>query len=117
MTSFNDEMKDAQGALEGLVRLIAGVSANAACNLGVDFDVEDPRVARWLMITTFDSIFMPKSRSKSSDLPEISTAAASEKNATHITPVLRKRRRKPAKQLVTWDLIVASGTLGVEANR
>lgn len=113
VTSLDNGLTDARGALEELMCMIAEVSANAAYNLGIDFDLDDPRVVRWLIITTFDGMFLQGNRSKSADLLAIAAAAAPDKNSSHNSSALR-RRGKPTRTLVTWDVIVASDSTCLE---
>jgi len=95
----------AKAALEGLVVSIARASAQASASLGVEFDVDDPRVARWLMLATFEGLFMPSAKSPTQTL----LMQAEKASEGHGRTASRKRKKGERKlPLVTWDDLVAS---------
>jgi hypothetical protein len=92
----------AKKALEGLVNSIARASARVSGDMGVEFDVDDPRVARWIMLATFEGIFRQSSQAATKDLLAIASKASA-----GITP-RRKKKGHRGQLLVTWDDLVAS---------
>src|SRR5258706_9143883 len=64
----SDEAEAPKAALRELVAILARASAKASFRIGVDFDVDDPRVARWLILATFEGICMPSARSAPDEL-------------------------------------------------
>lgn len=68
MMSDLDRYEAAIRARDGLIATIAQTSARAAYDIGVEFDVDDPRVARWLILTTFEGMFMSSAKSTSREL-------------------------------------------------
>lgn len=58
------EEQIAQGrqALENLIRHMARAAADASIRLGIEFDMDDPEVARDVMKATFEGLFRTPSR-------------------------------------------------------
>ncbi|HEX5184976.1 MAG TPA: hypothetical protein VFW19_17695 [Allosphingosinicella sp.] len=55
----DEEIARARQAWENLIRLIARTAAKASIKLGIEFDMDDPQVARDVMKATFDGLFLP----------------------------------------------------------
>lgn len=106
MVDETDGRGAASGPLKGLIASIAQTSVRAANELGVEFDVEDPRVARWLMLTTFEAMFMPSTSSTQTDLLRRAAGASEPELGTG----QRKRsgKRRATQPLVTCNDLVAS---------
>lgn len=106
---MSDELDKKQAAarvaLEGLVCSIARASAQASENLGVEFDVDDPRVARWLMLATFEGLLMPTAKSTTEELLVLAEKAFEGQGRTHSRKGRKRERNLP---LVTWDHLVGS---------
>jgi hypothetical protein len=94
----------AKAALEGLVSSIARASAQASERLGVEFDVDDPRVARWLMLATFEGLLMPPAKRTTEELLVLAEKASEGQGRTSS----RKGKRERKLPLVTWDDLVGS---------
>lgn len=100
-------------ALASLVTEIAQTSARVSYDMGVEFDVEDPRVARWLMLATFERLFMRSTKSTSQEL--LTMAERASEGERRAAPL--KRKKGGVKQaLVTWDDLVASLKTDVSAS-
>ena len=100
-----DRYNAAKQALDDLVRAIARTSARASCAMGVEFDVADPRVARWHMLTTFEGMFMQSAKSTPKELWALAEQASvgERRMAPH------KRKKGEVRQpLVTWNDLVGS---------
>lgn len=95
----------AKAALSGLVSSIARASAQASERLGVEFDVDDPRVARWLMLATFEGLLMPSAKSTTEELLVLAEKASEGLERTNSRKGKKRERNLP---LVTWDHLVAS---------
>jgi len=104
MTSDLDRYEAAKRALDGSVAEIAQTSVRAAHDIGVEFDVDDPRVARWLMLTTFEGMFMSSARTTSRDL--LTMAEKASEGESRRTP-RRQKKGERQRPLVTWDHLVA----------
>ncbi len=93
-------------ALEQLINSIAHASVRAAHNMGVVFDVDDPRIARWLILATFEGMITPNSTSA----PEVLLARAEEASRGEGRIEAHKRSGKaPEKRgLVGWEELVES---------
>ena len=112
MTDDLERQEAAKEALASLVTGIARTSARVAHDMGVEFDVADPRVARWLMLTTFEGLFMPSARSTSKEL--LAMAEKASEGEGRAAP--RQRKKTEARQpLVTCDDLVASVEADVPA--
>lgn len=65
----DEEIATAKSAMENLVRHLARVAAKTCHELGIEFDMDDPEVARDVMKATFEGLFLapraPKSHRKS----------------------------------------------------
>lgn len=62
-----EQVAEAKERLHELARLLGRISANACHELGIQFDMDDPEVAREVMKMTFDAVFYsstPSSRAK-----------------------------------------------------
>ena len=113
MTDDAERDEAAKKALASLVTEIAGTSARVAQDMGVEFDVADPRVARWLMLATFEGMFMRSAKSTSQELLAMAENASEGEGRA----VPRKRRKGEVSQpLVTWDDLVASVRADIPAN-
>jgi hypothetical protein len=107
MSMTDDSNGDETGskALEGLIAHIAQTSARAAHNIGVEFDLDDPRVARWLILATLEGMFLRSAQSSIADLMALAEKASEGE--------CRSSSRKSSKAetkipLVTWDDLIAS---------
>ena len=98
MTDDAERDEAAKKALASLVTEIAGTSA---------------RVARWLMLATFEGMFMRSAKSTSQELLAMAENASEGEGRA----VPRKRRKGEVSQpLVTWDDLVASVRADIPAN-
>lgn len=52
----DEEMAGARRALEDLARILGRASADACHRLGVTFDMDDPQVAREVMMASFEAL-------------------------------------------------------------
>lgn len=59
-----EQIAEAKEKLHGLARLLGRISAKACHELGIEFDMDDPEVAREVMKMTFEGVFLspPKNR-------------------------------------------------------
>jgi hypothetical protein len=94
-----------EAVLQPLITSLARLSAKASADLGIEFDVADPRVARWMILTFFEALLTPSAHRSleetlaiAADLPESELASAR----------LRKRKGRSDRALVTCDHLVAS---------
>lgn len=53
-----DQIADAQRAVEDLAKLLGRVSAQVCHEMGIQFDMDDPEVAREVMKITFEAMFL-----------------------------------------------------------
>jgi hypothetical protein len=102
----NDDGDVAGEALAELAKAIARTSVRASNSLGVDFDVDDLRVARWLMLATFEGLFMPSSKTTAEHL--LAQAAACPSTETGKSGAKKGGRQDRKSPLVTWDDLVAA---------
>ncbi|HEX9963821.1 MAG TPA: hypothetical protein VGB04_02425 [Allosphingosinicella sp.] len=56
-----EQIAEARRALDNLIRLMARAAVDASIRLGVEFDVDDPEVARDVMKATFEGLFLAPS--------------------------------------------------------
>jgi hypothetical protein len=54
-------------ALEELAKLLGRASAKACHELGITFDMDDPQVARDVIMGTFDGLFRSHPRARKAD--------------------------------------------------
>ena len=104
MISDLDRYDAAIRARDDLIATIAQTSARAAYDIGVEFDVDDPRVARWLILTTFEGMFMSSAKSTSRELIAMADNAS---NGESRAASRKKRKGEPKRPIVTWDHLVA----------
>ena len=60
----DEQIAEARRALEDLARLLGRASANACHELGITFDMDDPEVARDVMMATFESLVLSRSKAR-----------------------------------------------------
>lgn len=66
--SLSDEqIAEARRALEDLIKLLGGAGARACHELGITIDMDDPQVARDVMMATFDGLFRSHPRARKMD--------------------------------------------------
>jgi hypothetical protein len=94
-----------EAVLQPLITSLARLAAKASADLGIELDVADPRVARWMILASFETVLAPSARRSveetlaiAADLPESELASARP----------RKRKGRSDRALVTWDHLVAS---------
>ena len=60
----DEQIAEARRALEDLAKLLGRASAKACHELGITFDMDNPQVARDVMMATFESLVLsrPKAR-------------------------------------------------------
>lgn len=109
MADDSEGIEAAKNALEGLVTSIARTSARVSGDMGVEFDVDDPRVARWLMLATFEGMFRQSSRTTTKELLAVAAKASEGESRTGLRKKKKSQRGQP---LVTWDDLVASVETG-----
>lgn len=56
-STADEQVAEARRALEELVKSLARISARACHELGIEFDMDDPEVAREVMKMTFEAVF------------------------------------------------------------
>jgi len=56
----DEQIAEARRALEDLAKLLGRASANACHELGITFDMDDPRVARDVMMATFEGLVLSR---------------------------------------------------------
>jgi hypothetical protein len=100
-----DDPANPESALGPLITSLARLAARASADLGVELDVSDPRVARWMILTSFEALCMPTARRA---LEETLAIAADLPQAEPVRARPRKGQRRGDPPLVTWDDIVAS---------
>lgn len=54
----DEQIAEARRALEDLAKLLGRASANACHQLGITFDMDDPQVARDIMMATFEGLVL-----------------------------------------------------------
>ena len=55
-----EQVADARRALESLIKIMARATVDACDRLGIEFDMDDPEVARDVMKATFEGLFYSK---------------------------------------------------------
>ena len=55
-----EQVADARRALESFIKIMARATVDACDRLGIEFDMDDPEVARDVMKATFEGLFLPK---------------------------------------------------------
>lgn len=58
-----EHVEEARRALEGLIKIMARATVDACDRLGIEFDMDDPEVARDVMKATFDGLFCSEAAS------------------------------------------------------
>lgn len=58
----DEQIAEARRALENLIRIMARVAVEGSIQLGVEFEMDDPEVARDVMKATFEGLFLTPSR-------------------------------------------------------
>lgn len=53
---MDEEIAEARRSLEDLARILGRTSADACHRLGISFDMDDPQVAREVMMATFEAL-------------------------------------------------------------
>lgn len=53
----DEQIEEGRQALENLIKLMARAAAKACHDLRIDFDMDDPEVARDVMRATFEGLF------------------------------------------------------------
>ena len=53
-----EQIAEARRPLEDLIRIMARATVDACDRLGIEFDMDDPEVARDVMKATFDRLFL-----------------------------------------------------------
>ena len=56
----DEQIAEARRALEDLAKLLGRASANACHELGISFDMDDPQVARDVMMATFEGLLLSR---------------------------------------------------------
>ena len=56
----DEQIAEARRALEELAKLLGRASANACHELGISFDMDDPQVAREVMMATFEGLVLSR---------------------------------------------------------
>lgn len=56
----DEDITEARRALEDLARILGRASAEASHRLGINFDMNDPQVAREVMMATFEALVLSK---------------------------------------------------------
>ena len=56
----DEQIAQARRALEDLARVLGRASANACHELGISFDMDDPQVARDVMMATFEGLLLSR---------------------------------------------------------
>ncbi len=67
-----EQIAEAKEKLHDLARLLGRVSAQVCHKMGIQFDMDDPEVARQVMELTFEGMFLtaPKKRQRSAKAPK-----------------------------------------------
>ena len=63
----DEQIAEARRALEDLAKLLGRASARACHELGITFDMDNPQVARDVMMATFDGLFRSHPRARKAD--------------------------------------------------
>jgi hypothetical protein len=100
MTDGLEQRKAAKKAVASLVTGIVRTLARVAHDMGVEFDVADPRVVRWVMLTTFEGLFTRSAQSISKDLPAMEGRRSARRG--------KRKKGKSRQPLVACDDLVAS---------
>jgi hypothetical protein len=94
-----------EALLQPLITSLARMSAKASADLGIELDVADPRVVRWMIQTSFEALLAPSARRSleetlaiAADLPESDLASARPRGC----------KGRSDRALVTWDRLAAS---------
>jgi hypothetical protein len=58
----DDELLEARALVRELAGILGSASAEASYKMGVRFDVDDPQVAKDLILASFDAMFLTKPR-------------------------------------------------------
>ena len=56
----DEQIAQARRALEDLARVLGRASSNACHELGISFDMDDPQVARDVMMATFEGLVLSR---------------------------------------------------------
>ena len=56
----DEEIAEARRALEELARVLGRASARACHELGITFDMDDPKVARDVMVAAFEGLVLSR---------------------------------------------------------
>lgn len=60
----DEQIAEARRALEDLAKLLGRASAKACHELGVTFDMDDPQVARDVMMATLEGLVLSRPRAR-----------------------------------------------------
>lgn len=63
----DEQIAEARRALEELAKLLGRASAKACHELGITFDMDDPQVARDVMMATFEGLVLSHPRARKAD--------------------------------------------------
>ena len=55
-----EQIAEARRALESLIKIMARATVDACHKLGIEFDMDDPAVARNVMKATFEGLFLSR---------------------------------------------------------
>jgi hypothetical protein len=61
-----EQMAEARRALESLIKIVARATVDACEKLGIQFDMDDPEVARDVMKATFEGLFLSRAQPRRS---------------------------------------------------
>ena len=104
MTSDPDRYEAAMRARDSLITGIAQTSVRAAHDIGLEFDVDDPRVVRWIILTTFEGMFLASAKTTPRELLAIAEKASDGESRS----TSRKKKNGQSKRpTVTWEYLVA----------
>ena len=56
----DEQIAEARRALENIIKIMARATVDACDRLGIEFDIDDPEVARNVMKATFEGLFYSK---------------------------------------------------------
>ena len=62
-----EQIAEARQSLTELARILGRGTAEACHKLRIDFDMDDPQVARDVMMATFDGLFRPHPRARKAE--------------------------------------------------
>jgi hypothetical protein len=100
-----DDPQSLEAALRPLMTSLAHLAARASADLGIELDLDDPRVARWMLLVSLEALFTPSARRPL----EETLALAADLPAPDMPAVRRRnRKRRNEQRLVTWDDLVSS---------